>query len=159
MCSWGIVLVLVLLCQGFIFENEQEVQAAAFFSFGVLLIVLVTLSTLLVVAKVITRTLKSGQSITFSRNAISMLSVDTKQELFNLCSEDQANKDGGLYFSSSLLQTRLHPAAAQEVLSIVSAVGSDNSSEFAFTTATARDLTQTLQNDISPIRLRPLAFQ
>jgi hypothetical protein len=104
----------VLLCQGLIFENDDEAQQRAILGFGVtsgvILIGALTLSLLNMIRRALKRT---SRELLFPKSALSSLSNENKLEIFQIFSESQARQNGNVPRESL---ARLAPGQIVEIM-------------------------------------------
>jgi hypothetical protein len=142
---WRLVSLILLLCQGFIFENEEEVKQTATLFFGVTAAMMIIVLLVFSFLSYVWRKLKGPSSVCISASALSKLKQENQQDLLQLYSEEMANKDGVFVIKLKSLN-RLTAAQRQEVLGIVSRESELlGSADFSRITATYRNRTQELE--------------
>jgi hypothetical protein len=109
----------ILLCQGLIFENDQQTQDSAIYAFGItcsaILIGAIILSIYNTMRKAIDQ---NAQTMILSTVALSALDEETKQQALQIYSENDMLENGNLKIRRQKLN-RLSPVAVVEVLRIV----------------------------------------
>jgi hypothetical protein len=114
-----LVSVLVLLCQGLIFENEEEAQERATFGFGVTSVVILTGALSFSVLNATRRIFyRNSRELLFSNLTLSALQNQVKLEVLQIYSQEQAGQSGNITFSTEYLG-RLAPGQRVEILGIV----------------------------------------
>jgi hypothetical protein len=108
-------MVMVLLCQGMIFETNTESDPAVL-AFGVLLMLILVISMLWSIGMMIARKrcLAKDQPITISKPAFDIMMKDTQQEICQLHSAEYSDKMGSL----EIPKDKLPPETQDEVCQI-----------------------------------------
>jgi hypothetical protein len=85
--SWNMVMVMVLLCQGLIFETDEE-TGPAFLLFGVVMVIVLCSAVIGSVFMVLKRALTASGSVFISKSAMLMFNEGTQAELHQLYSSE-----------------------------------------------------------------------
>lgn len=112
-------MVVVLLCQGLIFENENP-NSSYVFGFGVLVVVFLTGTLLMTSLHLIRRMLKNHKPIVIPKQALQVLSPDFIAEIFNIHSFSEVNSFGSLEINRRVLLKRLTQPEQEELFALIS---------------------------------------
>eukprot|EP00475_Leptophrys_vorax_P001838 TRINITY_DN11027_c0_g2_i1.p1 TRINITY_DN11027_c0_g2~~TRINITY_DN11027_c0_g2_i1.p1 ORF type:complete len:133 (-),score=22.51 TRINITY_DN11027_c0_g2_i1:21-419(-) len=108
-------MIIVLLCQGLIFQSGNPEDPALLF-FGALTVVILAGAALGSVFLVLRRALKQGGGeLLVSKTAFDLLSDEAKSEICQLYSSTISMKDGQLEFDVHELRSHLNPLEFQEI--------------------------------------------
>lgn len=112
-------MVVVLLCQGLIFENENP-NSSYVFGFGVLVVVFLTGTLLMTSVHLIKRMLKDHKPIVIPKQALQVLPPDFIAEIFNINSFSEVNSFGSLEIKRRILLSRLTQPEQEELFALIS---------------------------------------
>lgn len=136
---WSLISLLVLLCQGLIFQNDSEIGNVAYNGFGILIIVLIVGTTCLTSFRVILRLLKGGKSIQITQRAFKLMESGTVEEISYLHSEQIVNDSGSIEVPKYALEKEVSPEVFKEIMSICSLIGTASNQEFEMKASEVRD--------------------
>jgi hypothetical protein len=114
-------MIIVLLCQGLIFESKNPNDPAILF-FGVIIVMILCGAIVGSVYLVVTRIVKNNKSMLIPKVAIELLAPETRTELLQVYSSEWSMREGHLEINSDKFVERVNPVQLQEVQSINSQV-------------------------------------
>jgi hypothetical protein len=146
-CRWDLVSVIVLLCQGMIFENDEEVQQTAVFFFGVTSAVILVAAITASVLNTMKSVLKSSttRSVVLSKAQVNALDDAMKHDLLRLFSEEEVEQNGNIHIQRENLN-RISPVQVAEILTITEKQFEHGQGEFDKIAAEIRSHLGTTQN-------------
>eukprot|EP00475_Leptophrys_vorax_P025651 TRINITY_DN3592_c0_g2_i1.p1 TRINITY_DN3592_c0_g2~~TRINITY_DN3592_c0_g2_i1.p1 ORF type:complete len:603 (-),score=103.62 TRINITY_DN3592_c0_g2_i1:99-1715(-) len=93
-CSWSLITVLVLLCQGLIFQSQDSTSAFAVYFFGVVIIIVLVGATTVSVCMVIKRSISQSGTLLIPNAALPFLSQEVVKDVVNCHSEESLARQG-----------------------------------------------------------------
>lgn len=132
-------MLLVMLCQGLIFESDGQVEMSAVSGFGLLIVVLLVGALGITLTNFLRRLISGQHMIVIPQNAIHYLSKEACQELFDLHSQIQVERVGSLQIDRATLIKKIPSMQSSEILKIVEKEGFYGDIEFDKYAATIRD--------------------
>jgi hypothetical protein len=116
---WELVSVVVLLCQGLIFENDEQIQEKAIMGFGVTAAIILIGALVMSAFNTIRRVLKRDtRELLLSNFTLSALQGPAKLEILQIFSQVQTQESGNIIVCRESL-SRLAPGQRVEILGIV----------------------------------------
>jgi hypothetical protein len=116
---WELVSVVVLLCQGLIFENDEQIQESAILGFGITAAIILIGALAMSAFNTIRRVLRRDtRELLLSNFTLSALQGPDKLEILQLFSQLQTEESGNILIRRESL-ARLAPGQRIEILGIV----------------------------------------
>jgi hypothetical protein len=120
MYRWELVSVVILLCQGLIFENDAEIQENAILFFGVTAAMIMIAAVVMSLINTVKRMFYNrGHDLVISKSAMSALTSEDKQQILQIFSEEEAKQNGSIQIRRQKLES-LTPGQNLEITGIVS---------------------------------------
>jgi hypothetical protein len=114
-----LVSVVILLCQGLIFENGEEIQETAILFFGVTAALIMIGAVVMSIFNTVRRLLKNeNREFLISKLSLSALQNADRQEILQIFSEVQVQETGSIHLKREKLE-RLTPGQSLEISGIV----------------------------------------
>jgi hypothetical protein len=101
-CTWNIILIMVLLCQGLIFQPQDSMSV--FTIFGIFIISIVTSTVFILVIQTLKKFLfrnSGAESLVLSKLTLNSLPDHIKRELLVIYSEEKMKKNGNICLQQS----------------------------------------------------------
>jgi hypothetical protein len=117
--SWELVSVVILLCQGLIFENGEEIQETAILFFGVTSAIIMIGAVAMSIFNTLRRLLKNeNREFLISKLSLSALQNEDRQQVLQIFSEEQVQQTGRIHLKREKLD-RLTPGQSLEISGII----------------------------------------
>jgi hypothetical protein len=116
---WQLISIVVLLCQGFVFEHEDSIQETTYLFFGVTASFMILAVLAYSIVDLIWKKLKRRRSVCLSKPAFAALSESLQQDILQIYSEEQLDKQGVFVLDKKTMNL-IGPGQRQEVLGIIS---------------------------------------
>jgi hypothetical protein len=143
-CRWQLVSLILILCQGFIFEHDEEIQQRVTLFFGVTAAIMILGLLVYSIGGWIWRKFKGPETVCVSFAAFKAIETSLQKELLQVYAQDCFDKRGVVILDSADMN-RLTVGQRQEVLGIVSKESVFvNSEEFGRAVETYRTRTEGL---------------
>jgi hypothetical protein len=152
-------MVIVLLCQGLVFQTNNPEDFAVIF-FGVTTILILCGAAFGSVLITIRRMTNSQRPLSLKKQALELLAGDTKAELFSIFSSELVDKNGFLEMRNDDLVRRLNPVYLKELQILNENANQVGNAEFQQLAAQARSLNPMKEHFlISPTFIKPTGKQ
>jgi ABC-type transport system involved in multi-copper enzyme maturation permease subunit len=130
-------MVIVLLCQGLIFESNNPNDPAILF-FGVIIVLILSGAVVGSLYFIFRRIVRNEKNILISKVGLSMLTQGAIAEVLQMYSSEWSMREGHLEIESKSFMERMHPVQLEELQTINSQVYKLGNLEYEAMAANAR---------------------
>jgi hypothetical protein len=116
--SWDVVSVILLLCQGLIFQNDSEIEGLAVSFLGITMVLILLGTLLFCMAKLLRDIVRNEKAVLISKVAMSRYPQDLQQEIMREFSTHEVERTGQIVLLKDEFE-KMHPDLKGEILGIL----------------------------------------